>query len=189
MTDKKTRGRLTLLLISAVFFAPIFLAVYLYFSDNPWRPSETTQLGTLITPPVQLPNETLAADQGGFSFTEVWSLIVLAEDQCAATCMTALEDIRQIRLSLGPKMPRLQTVFLPAGAAASVQLDARAFPKMIVADPAAAAIVHERVSGWQDGQIFLVDPFGNLMMSYAPGTDKGDVRKDLGHLLQLSEIG
>jgi len=189
MTDQKTRGRLTLLLISAVFFAPIFLAIYLYFSDNPWRPSETTQLGTLIMPPVQLPNETLTAGEDAFSFAEVWSLVVLANDQCDVRCMTALEDIRQIRLSLGPKMPRVQTVFLPAGAAANVRLDARAFPKMIVADPAAAAIIHERVDDWQDGQIFLVDPFGNLMMSYAPGTDKGDVRKDLGHLLQLSEIG
>jgi hypothetical protein len=189
MTDKKTRGRLTLLLISAVFFAPIFLAIYLYFSDNPWRPSETIQLGTLVMPPVQLPNETLGADQGEFSFNEVWSLIVLAKDECDAACMTALEDIRQIRLSLGPKMPRVQTVFLPAGAAANVQLDPGVFPKMIVADPTAAAVVHERVAEWQNGQIFLVDPFGNLMMSYAPGADKGDVRKDLGHLLQLSEIG
>lgn len=189
MTETKTRGRLVLLLISAIFFAPILLAMYLYFSDNPWRPSESTQLGTLLTPPIQLPNEMLTARDGEFSFTEVWSLIVLAEDTCDSSCMTALEDIRQIRLSLGPKMPRVQTIFLPADSAVGAKLNEADFPKLIIASPATSATVHKLVAEWQDGQVFLVDPFGNLMMSYAPGTDKGDVRKDLGHLLQLSEIG
>ncbi len=189
MTETQTRGRLVLLLISAIFFAPILLAMYLYFSDNPWRPSESTQLGSLVTPPIRLPNENLDASEGDFSFTEVWSLVVFAENECDSTCITALEDIRQIRLSLGPKMPRVQTVFLPADAAATAQLETAAFPKLIVASPATSTSIQKLVASWQNGQIFLVDPFGNLMMSYAPGTEKGDVRKDLGHLLQLSEIG
>jgi len=115
-------------------------------------------------------------------------LLVLADDHCDSLCMMTLENVRQIRLSLGPKMPRLQNVFLPSGNAVA-SIDRMKFPKLIIAKPETAKPIQERIGNWQNGQIFLVDPFGNLMMSYAPGTEKGDVRKDLGHLLKLSEIG
>ena len=187
MTDKQTRGRYTLLLISAIFFAPIFLAMYLYFSDNPWRPSESTQRGELLTPPIELPAEEMPAVGQNYKFREVWSLIVLAGEQCDALCMTTLENIRQIRLSLGPKMTRLQTVFLPASPAAAP--DPAEFPKLIVAEPESAERVQLQVGEWKNGQIFLVDPLGNLMMSYAPGTDMADIRSDLKHLFKLSGIG
>jgi hypothetical protein len=187
MTNTQKRGRLVLLTISFMFFAPMFLAMYLYFSDNAWRPAESTQHGQLVSPPVGLPDIPLDAEAA--RFREVWTLLVVADGQCDPLCLQTLEHVRQIRLSLGPKMTRLQNVFLPLVPAASEQLDRAAFPKLIVTGPETSILIQDLIGNWVNGQIFLVDPFGNLMMSYPPGTDMGDVRKDLGHLLKISTIG
>ena len=104
-------------------------------------------------------------------------------------CVTALEHIRQIRLSLGPKMTRLQTVFLPGSPLASENLDREAFPVLVIASPEATITITGLMDSWANGQIFLVDPLGNLMMSYPSGTEMGDVRKDIAHLFKLSGIG
>ena len=187
MTNSQKKGRLVLLTISFMFFAPMFLAMYLYFSDNAWRPAESTQHGVLVSPPVSLPD--IALNPTNAQFREVWSLLVIASDHCDSPCVESLEHIRQIRLSLGPKITRLQTVFLPAENNAASQLDPAAFPKLIITEPTTSLLVHDLVGNWSDGEIFLVDPFGNLMMSYPVGTDMGDIRKDLGHLLKISTIG
>ena len=159
MNDAQLRGRLTLLAISALFITPIVLATYLYFSGDAWRPTENTQHGELFTPPISLPDIALS-QSGDHRLREVWSLVVLADGPCDNTCVTALEHARQIRLSLGPKMT-----------------------------PDATKTLRALIGNRDKGEILLVDPLGNLMMSYPPGTTMGDVRKDLGHLLKLSGIG
>ena len=189
MIDSQTRGRLTLLLITALFVTPIIIAMYLYFGDTDWRPAQSTQKGSLITPPIMLPEEGFAATPENLRFREVWSLMVLADERCDASCVEALEHIRQIRLSLGPKMTRMQTVYLPGAQAAIEPLNLAEFPKLLVIDPADSAALRELITTWENGEIFLVDPLGNVMMSYPPGTTMGDVRKDLGHLFKLSGIG
>jgi hypothetical protein len=189
MIDAQLRGRLTLLTISALFIGPILLAMYLYFSGDAWRPAEHTERGNLILPPVTLPDITLDTDGGDYQFRSVWSLLVLTGDQCDVVCVESLAKARQIRLSLGPKMTRLQTVFLPADPAAAAVLDLALFPKLVIGGPEAAAIIRQLTGNWENGEIFLVDPLGNLMMSYPPGAEMGDVRKDLGQLLKLSGIG
>lgn len=188
MNDAQLRGRLTLLAISALFITPIVMAAYLYFSGDAWRPAENTQHGELITPPVSLPDIALSqADD--HRLREVWSLIVMADGQCDSSCLTALENARQIRLSLGPKMTRLQTVFVPGETAATDMLNRAEFPVLIITMTEATETLRALIENRDNGEILLVDPLGNLMMSYPPGTAMGDVRKDLGHLLKLSGIG
>ena len=188
MNDAQLRGRMTLLAISALFITPIILATYLYFSGDNWRPAEKTQHGELITPPISLPDISLN-QTGSDHFREVWSLVVVANEQCDSTCVTALEHTRQIRLSLGPKMTRLQTVFVPGQTGTTDTLNRAEFPILIITTTAATDTLRSLIGNSENGEIFLVDPLGNLMMSYPPGTEMGDVRKDLGHLLKLSGIG
>lgn len=189
MINPQLRGRLILLAISAIFLIPILAAAWLYFAPGGWRPPAHTEHGTFISPPVELPETVFSASVQPLQFRKVWTLMVLADQQCDATCVSTLENIRQIRLSLGPKMPRLQTAFLPLHASAAETLDVAAFPKLLIAEPAAGELVAERFGNWANGQIFLVDPLGNLMLSYTPGTAMGDVRADLAQLLKLSGIG
>lgn len=39
------------------------------------------------------------------------------------------------------------------------------------------------------GRIYIIDPLGNLMMSYAPGAPPKGLLEDLKKLLKLSRIG
>jgi hypothetical protein len=86
-------------------------------------------------------------------------------------------------------MTRLQTIFVPGDSGTTDLFNRGEFPVLIFAEPDASDAIRQRIGTWNDAQIFLVDPLGNLFMSYPPGTEMGDVRKDLGHLLKLSGIG
>ena len=55
--------------------------------------------------------------------------------------------------------------------------------------PEVSGEIREIIGSYENAEIFMVDPLGNLMMRYAPGTDMGDVRKDIAHLFKLSGIG
>lgn len=187
MSEAQKRGRRTLLAIAFLFAAPIGLATYMYYSGSSWNPAQSSARGELITPPRPLPELVLADDQ--LVFRETWSLVVLDNQECASACQNALTAIRQIRLSLGPKMTRMTTVFMPADSKAISDNLYTEHPVLIIAEPDQTIAARELIGTYQSGQIFLVDPLGNLMMSYAPGTDMGDIRKDLAHLLKLSGIG
>lgn len=185
----QTQGRLILLAIAAAFFLPIMAAVYLYFAPDGWRPGGYTQYGTLVQPPVPLPDKPLLAADKAPLLREVWSMLVIAPAACDQTCQSALIKIRQIRLALGPKMTRMQTVLLTRNPQVlSPELQAE-HPRLIVAEPASAAAVLELIPAYNNGDVLLVDPFGNLMMRYPANADMGGIRKDLGQLLKLSTIG
>jgi hypothetical protein len=189
MNDAQQRGRRTLILISLMFATPIVIAMYMYFSGSTLNPVTSTEHGSFVTPPRLLPDSPLAEQDPVPQFRKVWTLLVTADAQCDQLCLSALENIRQIRLSLGPKMPRMQTVYAPASATAiSADLQTE-HPKLIVVNPSDSAEIRDIIGEHENAEVFLVDPLGNLMMRYAPGTAMGDMRKDIAHLLKLSGIG
>ena len=189
MNDAQRKGRRTLLVIAGLFTFPIVVAMYMYFTNSTFIPGMSTEHGEFITPPRSLPDTQLSATDPQARFRKTWALLVLADQRCDSTCIEALEHIRQIRLSLGPKMTRLNTVYLP-GASTAVPVElAEEHPKLIVVDPANSAEIRSIIGTYSNGEIFMVDPLGNLMMRYAPDTGMGDIRKDVAHLFKLSGIG
>jgi hypothetical protein len=56
-------------------------------------------------------------------------------------------------------------------------------------DPGNSKEIRNIVGAYKNGEVFLVDPLGNLMMSYPAGSGMGDIRTDVTHLLKLSGIG
>ena len=188
MTTAQQQGRRTLILISLLFSIPIIAAMYMYFSGTA-VPVGSTEHGDLISPPRLLPDTALNGTEPVQQFRSIWSLVVLAENECDTACQTSLENIRQIRLSLGPKMARMQTVYLPASSGAIPAALASEHPRLIVVEPAASGEIRQVFGPHDSGQVFMVDPLGNLMMSYPAGTEMGDIRKDIAHLLKLSGIG
>lgn len=187
MTQRK--GQLTLLLIALVFFLPMAGAMYLYLSDIEWRPAESTVKGDLILPPRPLPDSPITPDTSPQLFREVWSMLVLSDGPCDAVCQEALVHMRQVRLSLGPKMTRIQTVYLPATDGALPDGFLAEHPALIIGLPEATDALRTAIGGFENGEIYLVDPFGNLMMRYPPGADMSSIRADIKHLFELSRIG
>jgi len=189
MSEAQRKGRQTLLFITFLFAFPIVVSMYMYFTNSSWTPGTSTEHGELITPPLALPDTQLLAQDPEARFRKAWALVVLADDICDEVCLQTLENIRQIRLSMGPKMTRLNTVYLPAANTALRSEFSTEHPKLFVVDPQVSEEIRAIIGDYSNGEVFMIDPLGNAMMRYAPGTSMGDIRKDIYHLFKLSGIG
>lgn len=185
-----------LILLAALFFAPLMLAFLLYYAHL-WRPPGMTNKGDLIEPPRPLPARALTLADGTQSSPDIlrgkWTWVYVGDGRCDARCKTALADMRQARLLLSEKMDRVQRAFLYTGAQCDLEFLHREHPGLIVARFDQPALADKFMLGGQPperaGRIYLVDPLGNLMMSYAPNAPSMGMLQDIKKLLNLSHIG
>jgi cytochrome oxidase Cu insertion factor (SCO1/SenC/PrrC family) len=192
--EKASRsGRRQLLLVASLFIVPFVAAIALYYSSD-WRPIVNSQ-GTLIDPPRTLTASGLTLPDGRPASADVfeghWSIVYFAA-ACDARTEALFEELGRVRTALDKDAPRVRRVLLhpgscaggvpPAGETDLLVLSATgpgserlraAFPPAVDGDPG----------------LYLVDPHGNLMMSYpATGSARG-LLNDLERLLRLSNIG
>jgi hypothetical protein len=192
------KRRLQLVLLALVFFAPLGVAVYMYYSGH-GQPGNRVNHGELISPARPLPNAALPTPAGTPTAPDFlrgkWSLVYVADGACDATCRQALDDLRATRLALDHEAPRVQRVFLYEGAVDATLLDGP--QKGLIAagldgadaEALRAAFPAGNAPLAQRARIYVVDPHANLMMSYPTPLDKRGAVKDLDKLLRLSHIG
>jgi cytochrome oxidase Cu insertion factor (SCO1/SenC/PrrC family) len=197
--DSATRRSRTLVwMLFAVFFAPLLIAFILYYGAEGWRPAGGTNHGELITPARPLPTPALtsaanAALEPHF-LRGKWTLVYIGEGRCDARCREALTLMRQTRLALNDDLTRVQRVFLATGECCDERYLEAEHRGLIAAkaDGEAAASLLKAFPGAEDGgsgRIYIVDPLGNLMMSYAPDAPPKGLFEDLKTLLKWSHIG
>ncbi len=188
------RGRLVVAGLFLVFFAPMLLAWLLNVERPEWLPSARTNHGELIQPPVSFPLNDLDPVKARLAahdlFRHKWTLVHVAVQQCLASCDRAMRKMRQIRLALGKDMDRVQRVLVISSAAAGHSAEKlKAYDTGVVVIAAAprwfstAGFVHT------EAEIYLVDPRGNVVMSYTGQTDPSGLISDLERLLRISKIG
>jgi cytochrome oxidase Cu insertion factor (SCO1/SenC/PrrC family) len=191
------RGILPLLLMVAVFAAPVIAAWFLYLNPE-YLPAGRTNKGELISPVAPLPAElglrTLAG--GAFDPGELagkWTLVYLHAGACGDRCKSRLVDLRQIRLAVGESQMNVDRLWILADPPATGGmpdlgggLDGM---QVALADAAAAdrllALLGEGAAAL--GRIYILDPMGNLMMRYAPDAPAKDTLQDMERLLKASK--
>lgn len=192
---KKRSNLLVPALLAAVFFGPFLAAILLYFyGGESFRPSGSTAHGILITEPGALPSGPLAsAGNRRAQFNGKWSLLYVHQGDCGPACAESLYRTRQVRRALGKDDVRVQRFMVAAAGAAgpdAAVLD-NEHPDLVVigeGSPVRDAVL--AVFGpFQEGDVFLADPLGNVMMRFPPGTSMKDMHKDLSLLLKASQIG
>jgi cytochrome oxidase Cu insertion factor (SCO1/SenC/PrrC family) len=195
------RGRRQLLLLAALFFVPLAIAFWMYYGPTGWRPSGDASKGDLIDPARPLAALALATADGTQTRPDFlrgkWSLVYVGDGLCDDRCRKALYLTRQSRIALNKDMDRVQRVFLVTGRCCDRGFLAQEHPDLIVArvdDDAAAALLepfptYGGVPLADAGRIFIVDPLGNLLMSYAPTAPDKALLTDMKKLLRLSHIG
>jgi hypothetical protein len=139
--------------------------------------------GTLIDPPRTL---TLAQ-----VFEGKWSIVHPAA-ACDQRTEALIEELGRVRLALDKDAPRVRRVLLHAGGCTGVTPKSHDADLLVLATagPEGAALLASFPPA-VDGKagIYIVDPHGNLMMSYpASGSARGLLR-DLERLLRMSNIG
>jgi cytochrome oxidase Cu insertion factor (SCO1/SenC/PrrC family) len=193
------RSRRMLLGLAALFFVPLAVAFLLFYSG--WRPTGQVNRGDLIHPARSLPSVVLldAADQplDEQFLRGKWSLAYVGDGVCNARCVEALTLMRQTRLALGKDSERVQRVFFITGGCCNQQYLASEQAGLITArlDEASDGGFVALFPGTgatpasEAGRIYIIDPQGNLMMSYAPTSPAKALLEDLKKLLNLSHIG
>ena len=198
-TPEAKRSRRPAVLVFALFFAPLAAAFALYYFGG-WRPSGSTAHGDLVHPARPLPAIVLH-DEAGKNLSpqflaQMWSLVYVGDGQCDTRCRAALADMQRARELLGKDISRVQAVFLVTGHCCDSTLRP-VYPKLIMArvdEPNATQLIsqfpsYRNIAPSQAGRIYIVDPLGNLMMSYAPDAPSVGIYDDLKKLLELSHIG
>jgi hypothetical protein len=195
----RARNRRTLALLAALFLLPLLIAFLIYYRSD-WRPAAGVNHGRLLLPPRPLPAIALprvSLERAGASapltaFRGSWSLVYVGDGACDAACREALYVMRQTRLSLNNDMTRVERVFLVTAGCCAREWLARAHAGLVVLDaggPAAQPLLGEFPAAERARTLFVVDPLGNLMLSYDVRSDPHGLLADLKKLLRLSHIG
>jgi len=194
-------GRRRLLALAALFFVPLAVAFWMYYAPGGWRPSGDASRGDLIDPARPLPELAVATMDGpptGAAFLRGrWTMLYVGDGLCDDRCRKALYLTRQTRIALNKDMDRVQRVFLVTDRCCDRAFLAQEHPDLVVArvdDATSARLLepfptYDGVSVAAAGRIYLVDPLGNLLMSYAPAAPEKALLTDVKKLLRLSHIG
>jgi cytochrome oxidase Cu insertion factor (SCO1/SenC/PrrC family) len=189
MKEKDIKGRLQLTLLALVFFGPLILATWLYFSGAGLQPDGRTNHGELLEPIIALP-EALPESALLDHVDGRWLLVYVNGGACDDACKQALYTLRQSRLMLGQDMDRMARIFLRAESAPdTVILGDKYSGTITLVDDELIALLQAKAPAGEAGGYYLVDPLGNLVMYFAPELDPAAMVKDIEHLLELSRIG
>lgn len=190
ISKKDFAGRVQLLLIALVFFGPLILAAWLYFSGTGLQPSARTNHGDLLQPLTSL-NDTLPDSPIHEHNQGHWLLVYANDGACDDACDYSLYTLRQSRLMLGKEMDRLQRVFLHGENTPDTVYLAEEHAGLIAfRDNDLSALLNKKLpAGLSAGGYYLIDPLGNLVMYFRPDIEPRDMVEDIKHLLKLSRIG
>jgi cytochrome oxidase Cu insertion factor (SCO1/SenC/PrrC family) len=200
--DSRRRGRRQLALLAALFFAPLLVAFWLYYGPGTWRPSGGTNQGDLVEPAVPLPDTALLRPDGTHTsplfLRGRWTLLYVGDGGCDQRCRRALYLSRQSRIALNKDMDRVQRVFLATGDCCDTAFLAAEHADVAIAllgsDPASQTLLakfpgYDGVAAVAAGRTYVVDPLGNLVLSYPATAPDEALLEDMKRLLRLSHIG
>lgn len=188
--DRKRSARVTLILIAAVFFGPLLLAAWLYYSGYFVQPDSRANNGALLEPIVNLEDSLPDSALHG-TRNDKWQLLYEFAGPCEDECRNGLYTIRQVRLMLGREMDRVGRIFLHDDTPLdTLFLDSEHQGLTTLEEPALKAFLKSKTpAGLDEGGYYLIDPQGNLVLYFEPGLDPRDVVDDIKRLLKLSRIG
>ena len=161
--------------VAAVCAAPIVLGTAAYLLG--WSPGGSSNYGELLAPtPVS----------GFEALRGKWVLVAFDAAACDAYCEKKLYFMRQVRRAQGKDMDRVERFWGLTDAAKPRPelLAAIEGTRIEKADGLARAFLGNPID-----HIYLVDPFGNLMLRFPRDPDPSRMIKDLQRLLKYSRSG
>lgn len=193
--------RILLIIIAALFTAPLLLAVLMRSSWWDFRPSELSNRGSLVQPPVALDTAALvpASTHGGVVEARNWQVLLLVGETCTGPCLQALTGVRQVHLASGKHQDEvgLWVVTRQAPSASVLSSIHEVYSEFRVMHDASASLSaalstiaqqadNEEALQWQ-GQALVLDAAAHIILRYRPGFDPGDLAEDLDRLLTWSK--
>jgi hypothetical protein len=191
---RKLHGRWKMLALMLVCAAPV-LASYLMFYVV--RPEGRKNYGELIQPPRALPAAQAALlDGSAYALPALqgqWLLVSVAGGACDEACQKRIYWTRQLREIMGRDKDRIERIWFVSDNAA---VDPKLIPQVHAPlnDAQALRVDEATLSAWlpaasgskiQD-HIYVVDPYGNLMLRWPADMDAAKAKRDIHNLLRAS---
>jgi len=173
-----------ILLIGGIAAFPLIGSYVLYLF---WEPRNFVNYGELFGP------VRIEADKAPAGFEPVrgkWAFLMVDSGGCDAYCQRKLYIMRQVRLTQGEDMQRVERVWLLDDVRTPAPELLADYKGTQVLAPGASGLL-ERLApeGKARDHIYLVDPLGNVMMRYPRDPDPSLIKKDLKRLLKASRVG
>jgi hypothetical protein len=120
-----------------------------------------------------------------------WTLLLAESADCATECEDRLYRARQVWLSLGRKAQRVRRVVVVDGGSLMTEARQELHPDLIEVsmDALPDEVVVSMSELWGGTELVVVDPLGNIVLSFPYGYAMRDLKTDLERLLRLSRIG
>lgn len=194
-SDRQRKGRWKLFAIFAVCAAPMVASYFAYYVV---KPQSRTNYGALIDPRAYpIPPALGAASLDGKpasldAYKGKWIMLQVDKAECGDYCRTKLYEMRQLRLTQGKDMDRIERVWLITDDAPLQTMLMREYDGTHL-----LRVSPETVKAWLPVEaatdvtdhIYMIDPLGNLMMRFPKDADPNKVKNDLARLLKASRIG
>lgn len=197
-SEKTTRSqfwnRVQIVMIFLVFAAPV-VGAFIY------EPNKFNNYGDIYSPVRPVSNLLMQGPDGVVeldSMRRQWIFLITAKGECTQACENNLLKIRQIRFMQNNNMLRIRPVFIHTGLSTAVGEDLRA--KYVPVEN--YAIENRDFEQWakvlrlddvpeeaQQDRFYVIDPAGNLMLSYPATAEPARIQKDIKRLLKTSQIG
>ncbi len=191
--QSKPRSMKTFYLLILVFILPFTMAVLLHFINL--KPTGKSY-GNLMQPPKSLQIPMLKNLQGKAfkpeQWNKIWNVVTVDTTGCSEDCAARVHMLKQVHTSMNKDMDRVQRVLLVPVDINSEEYSEiqKTYPDLIVL--AGSDVETTKFAAEFDaskGNVFLIDPLGNLMMSYPDKFDPKGLRSDLTRLLKNSWAG
>jgi len=186
--QRKRSARIHLILIGAIAAFP-FVGSYVLYKF--WRPTSFMNHGELVAQ--QQPRMPAPTDPAGIAMNALkgkWVLATVDAAACDKACTDKLYFVRQIRLTQGKEMERIERVWLVSDAATP--------DPALLKEHKGLHVVAAQNSAWTrelpakdkiNDYIYIIDPLGNVVLRYPPGFNPTGMKKDLARLIRASRIG
>lgn len=188
-------GKKSFLWLVAVFIAPILLGTLLFFNlERLGFEKGSVNYGILIQPAFPINIGELKQGNSLATYEETlskkWTLLFIEPKQCTEFCLERLLLMKRIRLLTNEKMRRVRTLFVARQDTLS-DIDQVQNQDLVIANIDVENSVFLNQFPYLDKlPIYLIDPFGNLMMYYPQADpDAKKMLKDLHRLLKYSHLG
>ncbi len=190
MSEGANRSRRSLFLLGALCIAPVIASYVMYYAVPPARQTNYGEL--MATRP--LPDAQLALDDGSAfrisSLKGKWVLLIADSGSCDDHCRGKLYQIRQLRLTQGKDMARIERAWLLTDDAVAPRAAVNEYPGTWLIRAAGSAVLRDLPAPRSPADhIYVVDPLGNLVLRYPRDADPRKIIRDISRLLKTSRIG
>jgi hypothetical protein len=188
--------------IALISIIPFGFAWYLAKNPELIKNRPTVNHGHLITPArpldyAELMDRPISSADTLPEIKGHWVMVQVTQGPgCDAVCKETAQKTGRLRLMLNKEIARVRRLLLLPGpadatAAAATEL-AQQDPTLLMAglsDTLRQRLQDAIGAPLSEGVVLLLDPLGNVMMWYGPGTDPYSILHDLQRLLKNSQIG